>query len=48
MSKQKAKVEVIKVYVSAETKNKAIAKYGSRCVSYAVNKLVQKDLNEKQ
>lgn len=46
MSKEQ-KVKVIKVYVSAETKNKAIAKYGSRCVSYAVNKLVQKDLNQK-
>jgi hypothetical protein len=46
MSKQK--VKVIKVYVSEETKNKAVAKYGSRCVSYAVNKLVQKDLNQKQ
>jgi hypothetical protein len=43
----KPKLKVIKVYVSEDTKKRAEAKYGSRCVSYAVNKLVQKDLKEK-
>jgi hypothetical protein len=36
----------IKVYVSEETKKKAVEKYGKMCVSYAVNKIIQKDLKE--
>jgi hypothetical protein len=44
---QKPKLSMIKVYVSPETKEKAFAKYGNRNVSYAVNKLIQKNLKEK-
>ncbi len=43
----KPKLSMIKVYVSPETKEKALAKYGNRNVSYAVNKLIQKNLKEK-
>lgn len=46
MIENKPKQALIKVYVSEETKLKAIEKYGNRCVSYAINKLVQKDLRE--
>lgn len=43
----KQKLTMIKVYVSPETKQKATEKYGNRNVSYAVNKLIQKNLKEK-
>lgn len=44
----KVKNAMIKVYVSEETKKKVQEKYGARCVSYGLNKLIQKDLKEKK
>jgi hypothetical protein len=43
----KTKLTLIKVYVSPETKEKVFKKYGNREVSYALNKLIQKDLKDK-
>ena len=47
MTNEKPKPAFIKVYVSHETKKKAQAKYGNYNLSYAVNKLIQKDLKDK-
>ena len=44
----KIKPTLIKVYVSPETKQKVIEKYGDRCVSYGLNKLIQKNLKKKK
>jgi hypothetical protein len=43
----KNKLSLIKVYVSPETKEKVFKKYGNREVSYALNKLIQKELKSK-
>jgi hypothetical protein len=47
-AKKKYEYSVIQVYVSKETKAKVEKKFGNRCVSYGINKLIQKDLNEKK
>ena len=41
------KPALIKIYVSPETKEKVFKKFGDRNVSYALNKLIQKDLKNK-